>query len=63
MYESFKFIGGLSTMPAVRTFALYATVALFLDFIFQISAFVALMAIDQKRVEVNDFGVIQINLQ
>lgn len=44
-------IGALSDMPAVRTFALYATVALFIDFIFQISAFIALMAIDQKRLE------------
>lgn len=50
--ECFCFlIGALSDMPAVRTFALYATVALFLDFIFQISAFIALMAIDQKRME------------
>lgn len=50
--ECFCFlIGALSNMPAVRTFALYATVALFLDFIFQITAFIALMAIDQKRLE------------
>lgn len=48
--ECFCFlIGALSDMPAVRTFALYATVALFLDFIFQITAFIALMAIDEKR--------------
>lgn len=44
-------IGGLSDMPAVRTFALYAAVAVLLDFLFQISAFIALMAIDQKRFE------------
>ena len=50
--ECFCFlIGALSDMPAVRTFALYATVALFLNFIFQISAFIALMAIDEKRLE------------
>lgn len=50
--ECFCFlIGGLSDMPAVRTFALYATVALFIDFIFQITAFIALMAIDQSRLE------------
>lgn len=50
--ECFCFlIGALSDMPAVRTFALYATVALFIDFVFQISAFIALMAIDQKRLE------------
>jgi Niemann-Pick C1 protein len=36
-------------MPAVRTFALYAAVALFLDFIFQITAFIALMSLDEQR--------------
>lgn len=50
--ECFCFlIGALSDMPAVRTFALYATVALLIDFLFQITAFVALMALDQKRFE------------
>lgn len=50
--ECFCFlIGALSDMPAVRTFALYATVALFIDFVLQITAFIALMAIDQKRLE------------
>jgi Niemann-Pick C1 protein len=50
--ECFCFlIGALSDMPAVRTFALYATVALLIDFIFQISAFIALMAIDQSRLQ------------
>lgn len=48
--ECFCFlIGALSDMPAVRTFALYATVALFIDFLFQISAFIALMTLDEKR--------------
>ncbi|XP_058815387.1 NPC intracellular cholesterol transporter 1 homolog 1b [Topomyia yanbarensis] len=42
-------IGGLSPMPAVNTFAWYATVALFVDFILQITAFVALMALDERR--------------
>lgn len=45
-------IGTLSDMPAVRTFALYSTVAILLDFLFQITAFIALMSIDQKRYEV-----------
>lgn len=40
-------------MPAVHTFALYSTVAVAFDFFFQITAFVALLAIDQKRYEVN----------
>ncbi|XP_058443946.1 NPC intracellular cholesterol transporter 1 homolog 1b [Malaya genurostris] len=42
-------IGGLSPMPAVNTFAWYATVALLVDFILQITAFVALMALDERR--------------
>lgn len=44
-------IGALSDMPAVRTFALYSSVALSLDFIFQITTFIALMVLDQRRVE------------
>lgn len=43
------FLGGLSTMPAVKTFALYAGVALLLDFVLQMSCFVALLALDAKR--------------
>ncbi|KAG0411217.1 hypothetical protein HPB47_011648, partial [Ixodes persulcatus] len=42
-------LGGLSTMPAVRTFALYAGVALLLDFLFQVTCFVALLTLDAKR--------------
>jgi len=41
--------GALSDMPAVKTFALYATVALLLDFLFQITCFVSLLALDDKR--------------
>ncbi|XP_063704530.1 NPC intracellular cholesterol transporter 1 homolog 1b [Culicoides brevitarsis] len=49
--ECFCFgIGALSDMPAVKTFAYYATVAIFLDFLFQITAFLALMCLDEKRV-------------
>ncbi|XP_053678098.1 NPC intracellular cholesterol transporter 1 homolog 1b [Anopheles nili] len=44
-------IGALSPMPAVNTFAWYATVALLVDFLLQITAFVALMALDEIRVE------------
>ncbi|XP_017769241.1 PREDICTED: Niemann-Pick C1 protein-like [Nicrophorus vespilloides] len=46
-------IGCLSDMPAVNTFALYATIALFFDFILQITAFVALLALDEARVKKN----------
>lgn len=44
-------IGSVTEMPAVKTFALYATVAIFFNFLLQITAFVALMAIDQYRVD------------
>lgn len=46
------FLGSLSDMPAVNTFALYATVAVFINFLFQITAFVALLSLDQRRYEV-----------
>ncbi|PNF39249.1 hypothetical protein B7P43_G16956, partial [Cryptotermes secundus] len=51
-------IGALSDMPAVRTFALYATVALLLDFIFQITCFVSLLAVDDRRQAAKRFDVI-----
>jgi Niemann-Pick C1 protein len=38
-------------MPAVRNFALCAALAIFLDFLLQVTAFVALLALDQRRVE------------
>ena len=44
--------GALTDMPAVKTFALYATVALLLDFLFQITCFVSLLALDDRRYEV-----------
>lgn len=47
------YTGSLSDMPAVRTFALYATAAILLDFLFQITAFIALMSLDNKRYSVD----------
>lgn len=46
-------IGYMSDMPAVNSFAIYAAVAILMDFIFQITAFVAIMCIDQKRYQVS----------
>lgn len=46
-------IGALTDMPAVKTFALYAAVAIFFNFILQITAFVALLTLDQLRFEVS----------
>ncbi|XP_018569147.1 Niemann-Pick type protein homolog 1B [Anoplophora glabripennis] len=46
-------IASLSTMPAVHTFALYATIAVLFNFILQITAFVALLSLDEERYENN----------
>lgn len=51
-------IGSVTEMPAVKTFALYAAVAIFFNFVLQITAFVALMAIDQYRYDVGRLDVL-----
>lgn len=43
------FLGSLSDMPAVRAFALYAGMALLIDFLLQITCFVSLLALDTIR--------------
>ncbi|XP_020285882.1 Niemann-Pick C1 protein isoform X2 [Pseudomyrmex gracilis] len=43
------FLGSLSDMPAVRAFALYAGMALLVDFLLQITCFVSLLALDTIR--------------
>uniref|UniRef100_A0A8B9MDM7 NPC1 like intracellular cholesterol transporter 1 n=1 Tax=Accipiter nisus TaxID=211598 RepID=A0A8B9MDM7_9AVES len=50
------FLGALSSMPAVRTFALTAAVAIAFDFLLQMSGFVALLALDARRQEVRSVG-------
>uniref|UniRef100_A0A671MMH0 Niemann-Pick C1 protein-like n=1 Tax=Sinocyclocheilus anshuiensis TaxID=1608454 RepID=A0A671MMH0_9TELE len=47
------FLGALSSMPAVRTFSLFAGLAVFIDFLLQISCFVSLLGLDIKRQEAN----------
>ncbi|XP_054467753.1 NPC1-like intracellular cholesterol transporter 1 [Anoplopoma fimbria] len=47
------FLGALSTMPAVKTFALYAALAVMMDFILQMTAFVALLSLDSRRQDNN----------
>lgn len=49
--------GSLSNMPAVKTFALFSTAAILLNLIFQVTVFVALMSLDQKRVDVLHFSI------
>ncbi|PAA93975.1 hypothetical protein BOX15_Mlig020273g3, partial [Macrostomum lignano] len=43
------FFGALTSMPAVRVFALYAGMAVLVDFLLQISCFVALLSLDARR--------------
>lgn len=40
-------------MPAVRSFALYAALAVLMDFILQMTAFVALLSLDARRQDKN----------
>lgn len=42
-------IGTLTPMPAIRMFAMTASLALFVDFILQITVFIALLSLDTKR--------------
>ncbi|KAF4788828.1 Niemann-Pick C1 protein [Turdus rufiventris] len=49
------FLGTLSTMPAVRTFSLFAGMAVLIDFILQVTCFVSLLGLDIKRQEIAVF--------
>ena len=44
--------GGLSVVPAVHTFSLFAGMAVLIDFLLQITCFVSLLGLDIKRQEV-----------
>ncbi|XP_066482520.1 NPC intracellular cholesterol transporter 1 isoform X2 [Tiliqua scincoides] len=52
------FLGTLSTMPAVRTFSLFAAVAVLIDFLLQITCFVSLLGLDTKRQEKNRYDIL-----
>lgn len=45
-------LGGLTGMPAIRNFSLCAAAAVALDYLLQVTAFVAVLALDQARLEV-----------
>ncbi|XP_033828299.1 NPC1-like intracellular cholesterol transporter 1 isoform X1 [Periophthalmus magnuspinnatus] len=47
------FLGAMSTMPAVKSFALYAALAVLMDFVLQMTAFVALLSLDARRQDSN----------
>ncbi|XP_029309885.1 NPC intracellular cholesterol transporter 1 [Cottoperca gobio] len=51
------FLGALSNMPAVRTFSMFAGLAVFIDFLLQISCFVSLLGLDAKRQEGNRLDI------
>ncbi|XP_057160321.1 NPC1-like intracellular cholesterol transporter 1 [Ursus arctos] len=51
------FLGALTPMPAVRTFALTSGFAVVLDFLLQVSAFVALLSLDSRRQEASRLDV------
>jgi Niemann-Pick C1 protein len=46
-------IGASTSMPAVRVFAAYAAMAVFIDFLLQITMFMSVMVIDARRAEDN----------
>ncbi|XP_054439425.1 NPC intracellular cholesterol transporter 1 [Pteronotus mesoamericanus] len=52
------FLGALSVMPAVHTFSLFAGMAVFIDFLLQITCFVSLWSLDIKRQEKNRLDVL-----
>ncbi len=52
------FLGALSDMPAVRAFALYAGMALLIDFLMQMTVFVALLSLDMARQESRRYDII-----
>ncbi|XP_074056173.1 NPC intracellular cholesterol transporter 1-like [Macrotis lagotis] len=52
------FLGALSPMPAVRTFSLFAGMAVFIDFLLQITCFVSLLGLDIKRQEKNKLDIL-----
>ncbi|XP_058412786.1 NPC intracellular cholesterol transporter 1 isoform X4 [Diceros bicornis minor] len=52
------FLGALSVMPAVHTFSLFAGLAVFIDFLLQITCFVSLLGLDIKRQERNRLDVL-----
>ena len=42
----------MTNMPAVRVFTLYAAMAVLIDFLLQITAFVSLLSLDARRMQV-----------
>ncbi|CAF4859779.1 unnamed protein product, partial [Rotaria sp. Silwood2] len=51
------FLGALTPMPAVRLFSLHAGMSVLIDFLLQITIFISLITIDQKRTIKNRFDI------
>ncbi|XP_003474080.3 NPC intracellular cholesterol transporter 1 isoform X4 [Cavia porcellus] len=52
------FLGALSAMPAVHTFSLFAGLAVFIDFLLQMTCFVSLLGMDIRRQEKNRLDIL-----
>ena len=50
--------GALSSMPAVHTFAIYASVAVAVNFMLQVTMLIAVVTLDAKRQDKNRFDII-----
>jgi len=46
-------LGAVVSMPAVNSFAAFSAVAIFVDFLLQITCFVTLLGLDARRAEVS----------
>lgn len=46
-------LGAISNIPAVRWLCLYAMVVIIVDYIYQISMFIALLVLDERRIQAN----------
>ena len=54
--ESLAFLlGAITRMPAVQAFAIYASIAVFFDYLLQITAFISLLSLDAKRANQSRF--------
>ena len=49
--------GAMTDMPAVKVFSLYASAAVFFDFVLQVTCFLALMTLDARRAEANRMDI------
>ncbi|QQP55526.1 Uncharacterized protein FKW44_008742, partial [Caligus rogercresseyi] len=52
------FLGAISDMPAVRAFALYAGMALLIDFLMQVTCFISLISLDMSRQNENYYDIL-----